>query len=174
MKCRKYVIATIYLRQGGPWTRTLRTILGLGGRIVSKDEAARRVVFEASPSRLLGILEGIGQDVLEGGVLEAKAVCRVRQGAGALMRGAAGKVYRRGPVTVGYGVVAGRIVFLEARGPSLIVKAGRRTRASVITSPPPPSALSFTLEEAEEAIEAISQVLEGLRVVSSGAEYERR
>ncbi|MCE4601236.1 MAG: hypothetical protein F7C38_06705 [Desulfurococcales archaeon] len=156
--CQVYGIATMYLREESPWTRTLRE-LGSAGKLVFKDEITRRIVVEFTPNALDRIRELVTERA-SAASFEVKIVCR---GASGLPGPNAVKKWRRiAGKNAAYGVVEGRYVFAELVGKSLVVKLGRETRSR---NPPyilPSSAFQFAVDEVGDAMASAARLARSL------------
>ncbi len=160
-RCRVYGIATMYLREESPWTRTLRE-LSSAGKLVFKDEITRRIVVEFSPGALDRIRELVAERA-SAASFEVKIICR---GTSGLPSSSTVKWRRIAGRKAAYGVADGRYVFAELVGRSLVIKLGRETRSRNPPSILPSSAFQFTVDEVGDAMASATRLaksLEGAR-----------
>lgn len=157
LSCRAYCVATIHLRVGAPWTKTLREI-GWYGDIVFKDEFTRRIVVEVSLDKAASLMEGI-QDTASSLVYEVKVVCR---GLKSLPGEGRWRIVSRSPRLAAYGVLHGRHVFAEHAGKSIVFKIGKRSRALNPPSLLPASAFQFTGKELLGVIGELDRLVKAL------------
>lgn len=167
MRCKTYIIVTLYLDQRAPWTRSLRELASSGATIVYKDEITRRIVVRLAPGELSKLVKIIEGRLAAEPVVEVKAYCK-GVSVEALSKRLAELGFRR---TLGprgkktyLGILLGRLVFLEAWGSKVTVKVGVKTESRRPSTIPPPSAFQHSLDEAKEAAEAARSILDALEV----------
>lgn len=157
MACKAYSVATIWLREGVPWTRTLRE-LASHGKITAKDEINRRIVVEVPLVNIGRVVELISR-VASAEVFEVKVSCR---GDKDLPSEGRWRIISRKPRLVAYGIIRGRYVFAEKIRGSTIFKLGRRSRATIPPSILPASAFQFSGKELLGIIEELNRLVEML------------
>ncbi len=161
--CKAYLVGSFYVRHDRILAKFVKEVRSLGGRILDVDEVSRAVRARIPLSRFERLYE-IASNYIQGSGVEIKISCSAERSTlerlARSLRGAGFKFERPSRGLVGYGVVQGLLIEVEAAEARLHVKIGRTTAAARISSKPPPGMFLYNIYEAREVVRLVRGLLD--------------